>query len=84
MHHSGRDVWLYQSDHRIYNRTDRADSGKIVDLAGSFAPKLHNAAAAVSLKGKLDNLNAEKRALLKGVFSSAENSDSATPPAAQE
>ena|SRR5208283_4751860 len=50
---------------------------------GLFA-KAPNAPAAVSLKGKLDNLNAEKRALVKGVFSSAENSDSFTPPASQQ
>jgi hypothetical protein len=50
---------------------------------GLFA-KAPNASAAVSLKTNLDNLNAEKHALLKGVFSSAKDSDNPTPETSQQ
>jgi len=41
-------------------------------------------AAAVTLKGNLENLDAQKRQLLHSVFSSAKNSDSATPESSQQ
>ena len=43
-----------------------------------------NKAQAVSLKGQLDQLNAQKHQLLHQAFSSAKGTDSATPPAPQQ
>ena len=43
-----------------------------------------NKASAVSLKGQLDQLNAQKHQLVHQAFSSAMGSDSITPPAAQQ
>ena len=43
-----------------------------------------NKAQAVSLKGQLDQLNAQKRQLLHQAFSSAKGTDSATPQTSQQ
>jgi hypothetical protein len=48
---------------------------------GLFATPGLNNTAAINLKSNLEKLNADKRALLKGVFSSAKDSDS-TPDSA--